>query len=123
VDLAVEREATLTLPLRPEFEYALLPLEGAPSLEGEALAVDELAYLGRGRDAMILALPAGARVLLIGGEPLGEEVLIWWNFVGHSKAEIVEAQREWEAGGERFGRVAGFSDEERLMPPPLPWKG
>ncbi|WP_445004063.1 pirin family protein [Halomonas mongoliensis] len=70
-----------------------------------------------------IALPAGARVLLIGGEPLGEEVLIWWNFVGHSKAEIAEAQREWEAGGERFGRVAGFRFEERLMPPPLPWKG
>ncbi|WP_445000672.1 pirin family protein [Halomonas mongoliensis] len=123
VDLAAEGEATLTLPLRPEFEYALLPLEGSPSLEGEALAVDELAYLGRGRDEMALALSAGARVLLIGGEPLGEEVLIWWNFVGHSKAEIAEAQREWEAGGERFGRVAGFRFEERLMPPSLPWKG
>ncbi|QTF93784.1 pirin family protein [Halomonas sp. BM-2019] len=123
VDLAAERDAALTLPLVPAFEYALLPLEGEPTLEGEALAVDELAYLGRGRDAMELALPAGARVLLIGGEPLGEEVLIWWNFVGHSKAEIAEAQREWEAGGERFGRVASFSFEERLMPPPLPWKG
>ncbi|WP_416139935.1 pirin family protein [Halomonas sp. HK25] len=121
LDLAAERDTALSLPLRPEFEYALLPLEGEPTLEGEALAVDELAYLGRGRDALELELPAGARVLLIGGEPLGEEVLIWWNFVGHSKAEIAEAQREWEAGGERFGRVAGFTDDERLMPPPLPW--
>ncbi|ERS87768.1 pirin family protein [Halomonas sp. PBN3] len=123
MDLAAEHDATLTLPLNPAFEYALLPLEGAPSLAGEALAVDELAYLGRGRDALELALPAGARALLIGGQPLGEEVLIWWNFVGHSKEEIAAAQREWEAGGERFGRVAGFSFEERLMPPPLPWKG
>ena len=122
MDLAAEHDATLTLPLNPAFEYALLPLEGAPSLAGEALAVDELAYLGRGRDALELALPAGARALLIGGQPLGEEVLIWWNFVGHSKEEIAAAQREWEAGGERFGRVAGFSFEERLMPPPLPWK-
>ncbi|MFY0990058.1 pirin family protein [Halomonas sp. C05BenzN] len=122
LDLDAESDATLRLPLRPEFEYALLPLEGQPTLEGEALVTDELAYLGRGRDALELALPAGARVLLLGGEPLGEEVLIWWNFVGHSKAEIAEAQREWEAGGERFGRVAGFSDDERLMPPPLPWR-
>ncbi len=122
MDLAAEHDATLTLPLNPAFEYALLPLEGAPSLAGEALAVDELAYLGRGRDALELALPAGARALLIGGQPLGEEVLIWWNFVGHSKEEIAAAQREREAGGERFGRVAGFSFEERLMPPPLPWK-
>jgi len=122
LDLSAEQDATLTLPLVPEFEYALLPLEGEPTLEGEALVVDELAYLGRGRDAVTLALPAGARVLLIGGEPLGEQVLMWWNFVGHDKAEIAEAQREWEAGGERFGHVAGFADDERMMPPPLPWK-
>jgi quercetin 2,3-dioxygenase len=122
LDLAAEGDSRLSLPLRPEFEYALLPLEGEPTLEGEALATDELAYLGRGRDALELALPAGARLLLIGGEPLGEEVVIWWNFVGHSKAEIAEAQREWEAGGERFGSIPDY-DGERLMPPPLPWKG
>ncbi|PRY73677.1 pirin family protein [Halomonas ventosae] len=121
LDLAAEEAATLRLALRHAFEYAVLPLEGEVTLEGEAFAADALAYLGRGRETLELTLPAGARALLLGGEPLGEEVVIWWNFVGHSKAEIAEAQREWEAGGERFGSVPEY-EGERLMPPPIPWK-
>lgn len=60
-------------------------------------------------------------MLLLGGEPLNEEILIWWNFVGHSKAEIAKAQQEWEAGDARFGDVLEF-DGDRLMPPPIPWR-
>ncbi|MDI5984099.1 pirin family protein [Halomonas sp. M4R5S39] len=121
LDLTSRDAATLRLPLRHEFEYGLLPLEGGLEIEGDTFVPNELAYLGRGRDDVTLGLPAGGRAILVGGEPLGEEVLIWWNFVGHSKAEIAEAQRDWEAGSERFGSIPRF-DGERLMPPPLPWK-
>lgn len=121
LDLTSREAATLRLPLRHEFEYGLLPLEGELEIEGDTFVPNELAYLGRGRDDVTLGLPAGGRAILVGGEPLGEEVLIWWNFVGHSKVEIAEAQRDWEEGSERFGSIPQF-DGERLMPPPLPWK-
>ncbi len=118
----VGREASaVELPLRQDFEYGVLALEGGFEVEGETFAPNELAYLGRGREAVTLALPDDARAILIGGEPLGEEILIWWNFVGHGKTEIAEAQRDWEAGDERFGTIPDY-DGEPLMPPPLPWK-
>lgn len=109
------------LALRPDFEYALLPLEGDLEVDGESVPVNELAYLGMGRDSVQVRLSAAGRVVLVGGEPLSEEVLIWWNFVGHSREEISQAQRDWEAGSERFGEIPDF-DGERLVPPPLPWK-
>lgn len=121
LDLACRKASDVELPLRRDFEYGVLSLEGEIGVDGEAFAPNELAYLGRGCDAVSLSLPAGGRALLVGGEPLGEEILIWWNFVGHGKAEIAEAQRDWEAGAERFGRIPD-DDGDRLMPPPLPWK-
>lgn len=38
----------------------------------------------------------GARILLIGGEPLGEEIIMWWNFIGRSHDEIVTAREAWQ---------------------------
>ncbi|PMR72723.1 pirin family protein [Billgrantia endophytica] len=121
IDIAAGENTTLSLPLREDFEYALLPLEGELSIDGERFATNELAYLGRGRDTLEATLPAGGRAMLVGGEPLGEKILIWWNFVGHGKAEIAEAQRDWEAGSERFGTIPAYRGK-RMMPPPLPWK-
>ncbi len=122
LDLAAASAVSLALPLREDFEYGLLPLEGELEIEGKTFPPNELAYLGRGRSRVDLVLPEGGRAILVGGEPLGEEILIWWNFVGHSKAEIIEAQRDWEAESPRFGRIPEF-DGPRLSAPPLPWKG
>jgi hypothetical protein len=36
-------------------------------------------------------------VLLIGGEPLGEKIVMWWNFVGRSHEEIVAYRAQWQA--------------------------
>ena len=36
-------------------------------------------------------------MLLIGGEPLGEQIVMWWNFVGRSHEEIVEYRAQWQA--------------------------
>ncbi|SFT88522.1 pirin family protein [Halomonas saccharevitans] len=121
LDLFSREATTVELSLREDFEYGVLPLEGELDVEGDTFPPNELAYLGRGRDSVTLSLPDGGRAILVGGEPLGEEILIWWNFVGHSKAEIAEAQRDWETGSVRFGSVGEY-DGERLMPPPLPWR-
>ncbi len=95
----------MTLPLREDFEYGVLSLEGELDIEGDAFAANELAYLGRGRASVTLSLPAGGHAILVGGEPLGEEILIWWNFVGHSREEIVQAS----ATGKRAANVSGSS--------------
>lgn len=111
----------LELTLEKGFEYGLLPLEGEVRIGSETFAADQLAYLGAGRECLPLELAPGSRALLLGGEPFGEEILIWWNFVGHSREQIAQAQRDWEAGSPRFGGVPAY-DGAPLVAPPLPWR-
>ena len=120
LDVQASDAAKLAVPLRPDFEYGVLVLEGGLELDDEAFAVDELGYLGRGRDSLELSLSAGSRILLIGGEPMQDEILIWWNFVGHSREAIIQAQHDWEAASERFGDIPQWQGA-RLEAPPLPW--
>ncbi len=120
VDWHAPRDAALTLALDPAFEYGLVPLTGPATAQGQALAADELLYLPPGAGTLRLELPAGTRALLIGGAPFGEDITIWWNFVGHGKPYIAQAQRDWQAHSERFGEVHGF-DGPRIEAPPVPW--
>lgn len=119
MDLHSPRGAELSLPLRPEFEYGLFVLEGRLALGAANVAENELAYLGLHREQLTLTLAPGARVLLVGGEPLDEDIYIWWNFVGHSRDDIAQALADWNAGAERFGKVEGDNGEP-LPAPELP---
>ena len=120
LDMASQAAATVNLNLRPNFEYALLPLTGSVGLGEERFLADEFAYLGSGRETLHLDLAPDSKVLLLGGEPFAQPVLMWWNFVGFDKVTIAAAQRQWESGDARFGPVG---DAPRLAAPPLPWSG
>lgn len=126
LDVSSAAGGCVDLALEPGFEYAVLPLEGDIEIDGERFGIGELAYLGDGLARFDAQLSAGGRILLLGGAPFGEPVLMWWNFVGFSKDEIAAAQREWENGGAagsaRFGPVVA-PGERRLVAPPLPWPG
>jgi redox-sensitive bicupin YhaK (pirin superfamily) len=121
LDLATGEKTTASVPLEAGFEYGALVLEGEASVEGAALAIGTFLYLGCGRTALCLTTAAPARVLVIGGTPFGEEVLLWWNFVARTRAEIAAARSEWETG-RGFGEVRGYPGP-RLAAPPLPWAG
>ena len=63
-------------------------------------------------------------MLLLGGEPFEEEIVMWWNFIGRSHDEVVAQREAWNGTGlddrpERFGTVAAF-DGDRLLAPPMP---
>lgn len=117
-DVATEPGRRITVPLLPEFEHALVPLTGDCELDGRALGTDTLYYLGCGRRELALATGRSpGRALLLGGAPFGETVLMWWNFVARTTAEIVSAREDWEAG-RRFGEVGGY-DGPRLAAPPF----
>ncbi|BES72238.1 pirin family protein [Marinobacter nanhaiticus D15-8W] len=121
IDLAHRNGGAMRIPLRTDYEYGLLPLEGTFDIGGETFRTNELAYFGTGRSDVEFHAPPGGRAILLGGEPVEDEILMWWNFVGYSKSEIAQAQREWEQGSDRFGSVPAY-EGERLMPPPIPWK-
>jgi len=109
------------LPLEPAYEHVLVPLFGSATVEGTSVAHGQAMYLGVDRSTLELELTPDARVLLLGGEPFAEEIVMWWNFVARSHDEIDRARSQWNAGGDdRFGEVAHYPTDERLAAPPLP---
>jgi redox-sensitive bicupin YhaK (pirin superfamily) len=116
-EIAADRAPRVVVPLDPSFEHAVVPIDSGLALEGRALAPDTLYYLGTGRDEICLTVEPGRRprALLLGGAPLGESVLMWWNFVARTADEIVSAREDWQAG-RRFGEVRGYPGERLDAP-------
>jgi redox-sensitive bicupin YhaK (pirin superfamily) len=108
--------AGAVIPLARGHEHVIFAARGSAAVDGISLAPGGLLYLGTGRDSLTLAAPAGARLFLLGGEPLGETLLMWWNFVGRTPDDIIEAAQAWAAGG-RFGEVRGYRGAPLAAPP------
>ena len=115
------RPGRSTIALAPGHEYALTVLEGAVSVRGTELAPGRLGYLGTGHDELTLDTSDRARVLLIGGEPFPEEVLMWWNYVARTRDEVTAAHQSWLSDDGRFGTVA--SPLDRMVTGNPPWAG
>ena len=92
----------------------MLALAGAVEVDGVPLAPGPLLYLGTGAVGPRLFPERAATLLLIGGEPFEEQLVMWWNFVARSHEEIVRARQDWGSGAARFGEVPGYPG------PPLP---
>ncbi|HET6694423.1 MAG TPA: pirin family protein [Pedococcus sp.] len=122
-EVVLEPGARLTVEVDPSFEHGVLADTDGISLEGTALARAELGFLGPGADRITLTNSGGTpgRLVLLGGTPFDEDILMWWNFVGRSHEEIEQFRAEWQAGSDRFGRVEGYTGSvERLPAPELP---
>lgn len=117
IDILAQENATVQLALRREFEYGVFVLQGEADADGERIALNELLYLGEGLSTLTLSLKKGAQALLLGGEKLNEPVMMWWNFVGRSKAELQAAVADWNSGDPRFGHV--IDDDRPPSPSPL----
>ncbi|MBZ4421301.1 pirin family protein [Myxococcus sp. RHST-1-4] len=105
------------LPVSPGHEErAAYVAEGAVELGGETYTAGQLLVLRPGADVVLAGTaPAGARVLLFGGEPMDGPRHIWWNFVSSSRERIEQAKADWTAG--RIGPVPG---ETEFIPLPEP---
>jgi quercetin 2,3-dioxygenase len=117
-DSALAAGADVRLPTRPDFEYAALPLSGGVEVDGLAVSPGALLYLGCGRSDLPVRAAAAGNVLLLGGVPFDERIIMWWNFVGRTHEEIVQAREDWMAG-RGFGAVRGY-DGDPLPAPPMP---
>jgi redox-sensitive bicupin YhaK (pirin superfamily) len=119
VDVAMAPGADGLLPLERDFEHAVLVMSGWAEVDGVALEPGTMLYLGTGRAELRLGSEPGARVMLLGGEPFEEQIVMWWNFVARSSDEIVAARAAW-MDGTAFGAIAGFGPGDALPAPPLP---
>jgi redox-sensitive bicupin YhaK (pirin superfamily) len=114
-DVRVHPRHELMLPLNPAYEHAMLVLNGDCALDGQPLEQRTLYYLGAARTDGSFASRDGGRVLLIGGPPFPERILMWWNFVARTPDEITQARTDWEEQ-RRFGEVKAYTGPRLTAP-------
>ncbi|MFB6629228.1 pirin family protein [Streptomyces sp. NPDC056362] len=117
-DLALAAGTETALPLEPDFEYAVLAMSGEAEVDGVPVLPGSMLYLGCGRTELPLRAVSDAGLMLLGGEPFEEEIVMWWNLVGRTDEEIREAREQWMTS-DRFGEVKGY-DGGRLDAPEVP---
>jgi len=117
IEVQIHAHQTIILPLQRHFEHAALLLHGNCSVEEQPLDANALYYLGACRESLSISSQDGCRILLIGGPPFPEKILMWWNFVARTPEEISQARTDWETHS-RFGKVSG-TRLERLSAPDL----
>lgn len=114
-EISIPAGGRLDLSLDTAFEHGVLIDTGEPVVNGQIVAKDHLAYIDAG--TVNLCIESGgqpARLVLIGGEPFTEQLVMWWNFIGRSHDEIVQFRQEWQNDVVQgandsgpFGHVAG----------------
>jgi redox-sensitive bicupin YhaK (pirin superfamily) len=123
-EITLETGTTLEVPVDPGFELGVLLDTGEVSVDGKPLAPHDLGFIEPGSRTISLDARADSRLLLLGGPPFGERIVMWWNFIGREHEEVVGYRAEWEAllaegGNDRFALVAD-DPEGPLHAPPLP---
>lgn len=122
-ELRIPSGADITLDVDPGFEHGFLVDSGRVEIvdsTATTLERTELGYVGIGADSITLANRGDddTRVIVLGGAPFDDDIIMWWNFVGRSHEEIVAAREEWMAHSERFGQVQGYTGEVQHLPAP-----
>ena len=107
-----------TIPLRSDYEHALVVFSGACLVDDVVVQPGHLAYLGVSRDEIAFTVRERTRAFLVGGVPFEEPVLMWWNFVARTREEITTAYGDWAVGATRFGHVDSQLPRSDVDPPP-----
>jgi redox-sensitive bicupin YhaK (pirin superfamily) len=95
----------LTLPDHYE-EIAAYVVSGSVSIDDQSYGGSVMAVACAGA-AMTVTAEEESRVMVVGGESLGERY-IYWNFVSSSRERIEQAKSDWREG--RFGKVPGEAE-------------
>mgnify|MGYP000894940962 CR=1 FL=1 len=113
-DATLRPGARLVVPAEHE-ERAVYLIDGPVDIGGQRFEPGRLLVLAPGR-AVEVAAPQGARLALLGGEPLDGPRYVWWNFVSGSRERIEQAKQDWQR--DRFG--VAVPGETEFIPLPEP---
>jgi redox-sensitive bicupin YhaK (pirin superfamily) len=123
-ELRLEAGTTLRVPVEAAYEHGILLDSGSLTVDDEALKAHELGYLAPGREAIEVVAAEETLLLLLGGAPFGEQIVMWWNFIGRDHDEVAAYRDQWQrlldegdsGTGGRFSLPAG----DPLPPLPAP---
>lgn len=106
VGLDLDLHGATEMPLERTYEYGVVVLRGAVSIDGLVIEPGSLAYFAPGADEWRLDVREHSRVIVLGGEPMDEAILMWWNFVARTRDELTAAYLAWVDRDDRYGSVA-----------------
>lgn len=109
VEVLLEPGAEAEFAVEEAYELGILVDEGSVHANGLTVARAELGYLPPGESR--LCLRAGeekVRLLLLGGPPFGEAIVMWWNFIGRTHEDIEAARTEWQR------QIDGVTDSQEV---------
>ncbi len=109
------------VPAGPRFEYGVIPIDHPVRVEEAIVEPGSLAIVPAGRSELRIETRGDdGRVMLLGGEPIGERIQMWWNFVARTRDELTAAWRDWaNRNDDRFGPVP--SQLDRIDAPVPHW--
>ncbi|PRY32709.1 pirin family protein [Umezawaea tangerina] len=102
--LDVPAGAALVLDVDPAFEHGILVDSGDVRVAGAAATDAELLYLPPGSSTLTVETgDRPVRALLLGGTPLDERIVMWWNFIGRTHEEVERFRAEWQEQAQAGG--------------------
>ncbi len=105
-EIVIESGGSVTVPVDASFEHGVLVDSGVVTVGDLDAKPSDLVYAAPGPGSLTLtAHDEPVRLLLLGGPPFGEPIVMWWNFVGRTHDEIVAYRAEWQAQVTRDGTV------------------
>jgi redox-sensitive bicupin YhaK (pirin superfamily) len=111
-EIDVESNVEVDIELQANFEYGVLLVAGDLTINGFENSFGELHYIPAGAVSMALQSRKGAKIVLLGGEPFQEKILMWWNFIGRTQEEIESMRLDWNQQTSRFptfpDRIGGW---------------
>ncbi|HEX4492018.1 MAG TPA: pirin family protein [Acidimicrobiia bacterium] len=104
VHVRVDAGAVLELPIAHDANAFAYVLEGSGDFDGTAAGRAQMVVLGAGGDGVRIAGgPDGVELVVLAGRPLHEPVARYGPFVMNTKAELIEAFEDYQAG--RMGEI------------------
>ncbi|MGQ0846283.1 MAG: pirin family protein [Sporichthyaceae bacterium] len=123
-ELRVDAGRSVVVDLDPEHEHGFLCDTGLVHVADRVAEPGEVVYVPRGRRQVVVSAPVETRLLVLGGEPFGERIVMWWNFVGRTHEEVVDFRATWQREREELlgGRFGHFPAEwtHTLPAPEMP---
>jgi redox-sensitive bicupin YhaK (pirin superfamily) len=107
--LETDEDTIVEAPDAPEL--CLYVARGSAEVGGRAVNQAQMAVLNPTRPCVV-KLPAGARIMIAGGDPLDGPRYLDWNFVASSKERLAKAAADWRAS-----IAAGFRGSWFTQPP------
>jgi quercetin 2,3-dioxygenase len=112
-------DAEIELPLNKNFEYGFLAIDTDLFVDDQKVAAGAMLYQPAGETKVLLRGKSASTLVVIGGEPFTEEIVMWWNFIGRNHEEVAKMRTEWQESSEKFGTVIDDLGE-RIPAPPMP---